>query len=76
MSTKKKKAPEEQLPPLGVVVRIYTRCPACGNDALMINDGRLLCTWMKCPDPTLIDRVWDEASVRRSETAATIGGFS
>lgn len=36
--------------------RIFTRCPACGNDTLTINDGHLLCTWHTCPDPTLIDR--------------------
>lgn len=38
-------------------IRIYTRCPACHNDTLTINKGRLLCTWHVCPDPTLIDRI-------------------
>jgi hypothetical protein len=38
--------------------RIYTRCPACSNDTLTINDDKhLLCTWLSCPDPTLIDRI-------------------
>jgi hypothetical protein len=38
--------------------RIYTRCPACQNDTLTINDDKhLLCTWIKCPDPTAIDKV-------------------
>lgn len=38
--------------------RIYTRCPACRNDTLTINDDKhLLCTWYRCPDPTAIDRV-------------------
>lgn len=40
--------------------RIYTRCPACLNDTLTINNGHLLCTWIKCPDPTLIDRTQPE----------------
>lgn len=42
-------------------IRIYSRCPACHNDTLMINKGRLLCTWHKCSDPTLIDRLGDHA---------------
>lgn len=37
--------------------RIYTRCPACGNDTLTINKGHLLCTWHECKDPTLIDNL-------------------
>lgn len=38
--------------------RIYTRCPARHNDTLTVNDDQhLLCTWLKCPDPTLIDRI-------------------
>lgn len=38
--------------------RIYTRCPSCGNDTLTINDDKhLLCTWIECPHPTLIDNV-------------------
>ena len=36
-------------------VRIYSRCPACGNDTLTINKGHLLCTWHDCPSPTAID---------------------
>ncbi len=37
--------------------RIYTRCPACGNDTLIINhDKHLLCTWLDCPDPLAIDK--------------------
>ena len=38
-------------------IRIYSRCPACHNDTLIINRGRLLCTWYQCSDPTLIDRL-------------------
>lgn len=34
--------------------RIYTRCPACNNSTLTIYEGHLLCTWIGCPDPTLI----------------------
>lgn len=40
-----------------VYIRIYSRCPACHNDTLTINKGRLLCTWHECSDPTLIDRL-------------------
>lgn len=36
--------------------RIYTKCPACGNDTLTINDGHLLCTWYKCPAPGEIEK--------------------
>ena len=39
------------------VPRIYTRCPACFNETLCINEGHLLCTWHECPDPTLIDKL-------------------
>lgn len=42
--------------------RIYTRCPACNNDTLKINNGHLLCTWHKCPDPTLIDKIGEPPS--------------
>lgn len=38
------------------MTEIYTKCPACGHATLTINDGHLLCTWIYCPDPTLIDR--------------------
>jgi hypothetical protein len=41
----------------GGTPRIYTRCPACHNDTLVINKGKLLCTWHECPDPTRIDRL-------------------
>ncbi len=44
-----------------VCIRIYSRCPACHNETLIINDGRLLCSWWKCSDPTLIDRLGDHA---------------
>lgn len=51
-----------------VHIRIYTRCPACHNDTLIINKGRLLCTWHVCPDPTLIDRLGEVApNVRVSD---------
>ena len=36
--------------------RITTRCPACHFTTLVINCGQLICTWHKCPDPTLIHR--------------------
>lgn len=42
-----------------VHVRIYTRCPSCHNDTLMINKGRFVCGWQACKDPTLIDRIGD-----------------
>lgn len=38
--------------------RIYTKCPACHSDTLTINDDKhLLCTWIDCPNPTLIDKL-------------------
>lgn len=38
--------------------RIYTKCPACHCDTLTINDDKhLLCTWIDCPNPTLIDKL-------------------
>lgn len=38
--------------------RIYTRCPACHNDTLTVNaDKHLLCTWIDCPNPTLIHNI-------------------
>lgn len=36
--------------------RIFTRCPACKNDTLIINKGHLLCTWLECKDPVSIDQ--------------------
>jgi hypothetical protein len=55
--------------PLNRLVRIYTKCPACQNDTLTVNDDKhLLCTWIKCPDPTMIDRV---ATVRAQLEAVT-----
>lgn len=64
--TKSVAAPSESLIPKKEVVphdclqekerRIYTKCPACLNDTLTINDDKhLLCTWVYCPNPTLID---------------------
>ena len=44
--------------------RIYTRCPACHNDTLIITKtGRLLCTWHVCPNPILIDRIGEPSYV-------------
>lgn len=61
-------------------IRIYTRCPACGNDTLTINDDRhLLCTWHRCPDPGAIEKTADlRATVatltrERNEAIATQG---
>jgi hypothetical protein len=55
--------------------RIYTRCPACRNDTLTLNNGHLLCTWMTCPDPTLIDRAGEGHTVG-TERTDTAGGAS
>ena len=55
------------------VPRIYTRCPACHNTTLTINDGRLLCTWHECPDPTMIDRI-GEPNVTEHRQGALQGG--
>lgn len=49
--------------------RIYTRCPACGNDTLTINNGHLLCTWATCPDHTTIDN-HSRDEKHRAEVAA------
>ena len=53
------------------VPRIYTRCPACHNDTLTINNGRLLCTWIECRNPTLIDTQgeWSAKEARKGATA-------
>jgi hypothetical protein len=58
-----------------VCPRIYTRCPACHNDTLTINKGQLLCTWHKCKDPTLIDRLGEpeRAGDRKPATSETEG---
>lgn len=37
--------------------RIYSRCPACLNDTLILNKGKLLCTWFECKNPTVMDWV-------------------
>ncbi len=50
--------------------RIYTRCPACNNDTLTINRGRLLCTWQECPDPTRIDKAIDRQPVPAQNAGA------
>ena len=53
--------------------RIYTKCPACHNDTLTINDDKhLICTWHDCKDPTLIDRVSE--LVRAGDRAHKAGG--
>lgn len=45
--------------------RIYTKCPACRKDTLTVNgDKHLLCTWVECPNPTLIDEMGTEWSAR------------
>lgn len=49
--------------------RIYTRCPACGNDTLIVNNGHLLCMWHACPDPTRIDRCQPDVSKGAKENA-------
>ena len=53
--------------------RIFTRCPACHNDTLTINDGRLLCTWHECPDPTMIDRIGEPLPNAPAEAPASAG---
>ena len=42
--------------------RIHTRCPACHFSTIVVNNGRLLCTWHECPDPTLIHRLGEDVS--------------
>lgn len=61
-------------------LRIFTRCPACGNDTLIINDGHLLCTWHECKDPCAIenghkDRAFAE-TIARLESELSSGGHS
>lgn len=46
----------ERVAQLEEVSRILTRCPACHHTTIVNNDGRLLCTLLGCPDPTLIHR--------------------
>jgi hypothetical protein len=47
--------------------RIFTRCPACHNDTLVINKGHLLCTWIKCPSPTVANDI-----LRRVEAGESV----
>lgn len=57
--------------------RVYSRCRACRNDTLMINEGRLLCTWHACPDPTLIDRLGEpERTQTRAEAEIELLDFT
>lgn len=37
--------------------RLYTRCPACLNDTLTVNKGRLLCTWYECKNPLAVEEL-------------------
>ena len=52
--------------------RIQTRGPCCHNNTLTVNSGHLLCTWLECKDPTLIDRVSE--LVRAGDRAHKAGG--
>lgn len=67
--------PSDQLATAGEAkqsLRIYTRCPACKNDTLTIGeDKHLLCTWIDCPDPCLIDRA-DDPKLRASLSRANV----
>lgn len=47
------------------------RCPACHNDTLTLNKGRLLCTWIECKDPTLISRICEPRPTNKPETEWT-----
>ncbi len=47
-----------RLVPAEETVRIKTRCPACGNTTLIIDEaGYLICTLVSCTDSTLITRL-------------------
>lgn len=51
-------------------LRIYSKCPACHNDTLTINyDKHLLCTWINCPNPCLIDNVDRELTAANARIA-------
>lgn len=39
------------------VPRIYSKCPACSNDTLTIHEKHLLCTWVDCPNPTMVSNM-------------------
>lgn len=54
--------------------RIYTRCPACLNDTLMIGDDKhLICSWMECPDPTLIDGLGKQLDAVKTQAVKEMG---
>lgn len=54
------------------MIRIYTKCPACHNDTLTVNDDKhLLCTWISCPDPTLISRIDEEFNKKQTVIKTT-----
>jgi hypothetical protein len=63
--------PSEPKPVEGEGPRIYTRCPACGNDTLIINKGHLLCSWHECPNPVAIDRLFI-ANQQRTPTPISV----
>lgn len=52
---------------IGRAPRIFTRCPACHNDTLSIHEGHLFCTWITCPNPTLIDTIGERAESQELE---------
>jgi len=55
--------------------RITTRCPSCHSQTLDIDDGgRLICTWSRCKDPTLIhrDEEFDALKAKLAEEAERI----
>ena len=65
-------------PEIKACPRIYTRCPSCHNTTLTIGtNGDLLCTWIDCKDPTLIDRIGQYgpcvAGDRQPVTLETVG---
>jgi hypothetical protein len=54
--------------------RIYTRCPACHNDTLTLNDDKhLLCTWYKCPDPCSIDHADTQIGALKAQQEGLLG---
>lgn len=65
---------------------ISTRCPACRNTTLMIcDDGDLVCSWVECPDPTLLHRMMNaqpgtlpapvDAMVHHAEDGSRLGNI-